>query len=554
MSNRTSIAISSRVVNPDGSPVQDRQLLVFEAGETIRPARRVVAVLDGDDKAVAVAREILVTNLGREAPAARERQQETHVRNALAEVSRRVSSRVDLSLTLVIWWTHRRIMIGQLGRGRVHLYQVAGSGIEDVVPASLGLDESNSRVAELSVGPTDCLVLLGTQIACRVTATEILETVAGSTSIADAATWLASLASARDARQGVVTIVQLGAKDELERPLLLRLESDNQPRSLVLVGLGVLTGIVVLVAAGLLVSHAFSRAPAARAAPAPLGLRVAHTSYDGALLAWAAVPSATGYRVTVGSQSYRTNAPRLVLSHALQPRSRYPWRVRAMFGKKIGPPSPAASLQTPALRSLPVLRAFNVRRVYPASQARHIPLCWRTTLIGQRFELYVVGGRLHLHRTLTAANLSRSSGNLCVSQALRPGVNYGWRIGPHEPGYVPAWAPWQYFWIAARKRPAVPIQVARAPTVRPAAPPIPTPTAVVPAPVYRVPTPTPVYQAPAPQPQPVYRVPTPQPQPAPAQAPPVQPAPAPVVPAPTQAPAPAPTSPVQVCSNPPNCG
>lgn len=232
---------------------------------------------------------------------------------------------------------------------------------------------------------------------------------------------------------------------------------------------------------------------------------------------------------------------------------------------------------------LPRIYAVSPRGRYPSQAAGHLSFCWRTKLVGQQFDLYVVVGTADLHRTLTPSTVTtRPHGLLCTTQALAPGASYGWRLTENVPGSAENWSSWQFFSVAEvrSRRPTVRIAQESAGIKRSYGalllqpPVVPTPTSL---PTYRQPRGSQPVQAPVvqsqlaqpqrvqaptnPQPaqQPVYRPPVKQPgqlspapktAPQPAPQPPPQPAPQPAV----QPPQPVPTPAVIACPTPPNCG
>jgi hypothetical protein len=267
--------------------------------------------------------------------------------------------------------------------------------------------------------------------------------------------------------------------------------------------------------------------PALNASSIPIGLRTQQVTASQALFVWTSTLNATGYRIRVGDRRYVRREPHLKLSTGLQAGKDYPWQVQAQFKDHLGPMSKPGVLRVPPLRLLPPLIAVSPRGVYLARLAARIPFCWRGTINRARFDLSVVSGSIHVHRSVTYSALSHQGRSLCSIQALPVNASYRWRVGAIAPGYTKTWTPRMQFSIAAPPPP----QPARRVRSR---------SAPTPQPVYRPPAPQPVYRPTASAPQPTYRSPAPQPAPQP-------------VAAPTPLPVPAPTSPIHSCPNPPNC-
>jgi hypothetical protein len=564
--------VASWRASPSGRSVPGRRVLTLASGSVTRRAHGAFALIDGEDETVNRVHDILDCAFRRGSPAdcVARGGEEDYVASVLGHIAGSALCRQQCAVVLAIW-VGRDVVIGYLGGGRAYLVHELEE-VEVTGSSKAALPRMDISVARVTIAHSQYLVLLNPAAAQRAQHLELRRTLHGCPSLQDAAIWLALEATARGAAESTVVAMQLvkarnvpwGAMDRRHSRLL-----------------GLLGGAaaVALLCAVAVVAHAMQArgSPVGGASSIPLGLHTQQATVSQALLAWRSTPNATGYRIKVGGQQYVSRKPWLKLAKGLRPGTDYRWQVQAQFQSQLGPMSQPAILHVPPLGVLPPPVTISPRGTYPARLAARVPFCWRDTLNHVQFDLFVVGGRIHLNRHLTSSVLSHSQGSLCVSQALPANTSYRWRVSSVAPGHVKSWTPWMHFSIAAPSPPrrARPVRsrsrptaerVSQAPTPQPVYRPSrqePIYRPPTPQPIYRPPTPQPVSRPPTPQPtnrsptpQPTNRPPTPQPTHQPPTPQPTHQPPAPQ-PQPTAAaippPTPVPTPPVQTCPNPPNC-
>jgi hypothetical protein len=496
-----------------------QRVLTLGSGDVTPCARGMFALIDGEDETVDRVHDILdcAFRRGSAADTMVKGGEEEYVAGVFVQIAGAAFCKRRSAVVLAVWMD-REIVVGYLGEGRAYLVrEFEGVEITGSPPAAIPI--TDLYVARVTVAHGDHLVLVNPEGARGVQHLQLCQTVYGSPSLPDAAAWFALQAFAWGGSESSVIVVHLGKVTHAPEIPVDRRHS----HLLGLLGSAVAAALICAVA---VVAYSMQArgSPALSASSIPVGLRTQQVTASQALLVWRSTPNATGYRIRVGDRRYVSREPRLKLSTGLQAGKDYLWQVQAQFKAHLGPMSRPGVLRVPPLRLLPLLIAVSPRGVYPARLAARIPFCWRGASRA-RFDLSVVSGSIHLHRSVTYSALSYQGRSLCVTQALPVNASYRWRVGSVAPGYIKSWTPWMQFSIAAPPppRPARPVRSLSAPTPRP---------------VYRPPAPRPVYRPPTPQP--IYRPPAP------------QPAPQPVV-APTPPPAPVPTSPVHSCPNPPNC-
>jgi hypothetical protein len=554
----SSTHVAGQRAQPGGPLPLGSRLVALTSRDTVRGIKAVYGLLDGDEVWLEEAHRTFKLAFGR-SRAQRKNvagKEEGWVASAVEEIAHtqqpdRMMHGIVVAVQLETGW-----ILGQLGGGCAYLCtEVSVSGIEP--HGEHAAPGARCSVSRVQVPLSGYLVLANEKAGRNLTDVELWRTIRGCSTLQESATWLASVAAAHGGAEAIVLVIESGTRTANGYGGVMPESRSHRPGNGALV---TLAGVVA-VAAVLIVHSLFGVSSVAAGDPlAPTGLRVAQVSPKSALLAWSASPVASEYHIRLGDERYITRSPRLRVTRNLHPGSNYTWQVQTLVSHKYGQWSLASTLRVPLFGKLPNIRPISPIGTQPAKIAAHVPFCWNSRKMGQRFSLYAVGTFLHLHRVLIANRDHHSSSVLCTFASARPGSYFAWRLGAGMDGYSQSWSGWTNVWISARhparrhaRKPSHPVQpikvaqpvsqqaprsvVVQPPRVTFAATPIVLSTPVPPRPVIQPRNPQPVYY-PTVAPRPVYHPPPPQPVVVPTQGPP---------------PAPAPTSPIKSCPSPPNC-